>query len=73
MKNSLSKKPDAPSKRVPKLRFFRDEKKEWRCTSKGGNGEELMMTTEGYKNRKDCEHAVLVTETAINLWRRSNK
>ncbi len=36
----------------------KDSKGEWRWVYYARNGEEIAVSSEGYKNRSDCEHAI---------------
>jgi len=38
-----------------RLKFFKDEQDEWRWQRIAGNNRIVGASTEGYKNRKDCE------------------
>ncbi len=37
------------------LKIYLDAKKEWRWERKAPNGKTVGASTEGYKNRSDCE------------------
>lgn len=36
----------------------KDNRGEWRWTYYASNGEEIAVSSEGYKNRSDCTHSI---------------
>jgi uncharacterized protein YegP (UPF0339 family) len=38
-----------------KFEFYKDNKKEWRWSRTAPNGREVGASSEGYKNKSDCE------------------
>lgn len=39
---------------VPKIKYYQDNKNEWRWEVKADNNKIIGASTEGYKNEKDC-------------------
>jgi uncharacterized protein len=41
-----------------KFEMYKDEKDEWRWRLLAGNARQIAESGEGYKNKKDCLHAI---------------
>jgi uncharacterized protein len=44
----------------------KDNRGEWRWTYYARNGEEIAVSSEGYVNRSDCEHAIGLVKNSSN-------
>jgi uncharacterized protein YegP (UPF0339 family) len=42
----------------PSYWMYKDNKGEWRWTYEAKNGETIAVSSEGYKNRSDCERGI---------------
>jgi len=58
----------------PSYWMYKDVRLEWRWTYQARNGEMIAVSSEGYKNRSDCEHAInlMRTSTAAETWMPTN-
>ena len=41
-----------------KYEIYQDTKSEWRWRYKAGNGEIIAVSSEGYKEKRDCAHGI---------------
>lgn len=55
-----------------RIEIYQDEANEFRARAIAANGKVIMATTEGYKNRVDCVHAVRITLALNDLFRLSD-
>ncbi|MYA16686.1 MAG: DUF1508 domain-containing protein [Gammaproteobacteria bacterium] len=49
------------------VRIYKDIIGEWRWTIYAGNGKALAVSSEGYHNKRDCEHALGLLGYADNF------
>ncbi len=53
-------------KKYPHYRLYKDSRSEWRWTYYAKNAEEIGVSSEGYKNKADCTHAISLINTSSN-------
>jgi uncharacterized protein YegP (UPF0339 family) len=50
--------------------MYKDNAGEWRWTYEASNYKTIAVSSEGYKNRKDCEAAIAIMKASTNspIW-----
>lgn len=46
----------------PKFEVYKDNRGEWRWKFKASNGKIIAVSSEGYINKQDCEHAIEIVK-----------
>ena len=50
---------------MAQFEIYKDERREFRWRFKANNGEILAESAEGYNNRDNCEHAIILVKQQI--------
>lgn len=50
---------------APKVDMYVDTKGEWRWTITAGNGEPIAVSSEGYRDKRDCDHSLTLALAAL--------
>lgn len=54
------------NREYPSYWKYKDDAGEWRWTYEAKNGETIAVSSEGYKNRADCERAIQIMQQSAN-------
>lgn len=50
----------------PSYWMYKDNRNEWRWTYEASNGKTIAVSSESYKNRADCRHAIDIMKASTN-------
>jgi uncharacterized protein YegP (UPF0339 family) len=53
-------------RKYPSYRMYKDSRGEWRWSYEASNRLTIAVSSEGYKNRSDCERGIAIMKTSTN-------
>ncbi|KAA0676703.1 DUF1508 domain-containing protein [Roseomonas genomospecies 6] len=51
-------------KKVGKYKVYKDHRGEWRWTFYAVNGEVIAVSSEGYRDERNCQHSITLMKTS---------
>jgi len=62
------------NREYPSYWMYKDNRNEWRWTYEAANGETIAVSSEGYKNRADCQRGIDIMKASHSsaVWMPTN-